>query len=703
MNSSTPTAPDTVTTTSSAPVFIPRELSWLSFNARVLQEAEDPMTPLIERMRFLGIFSSNMDEFFRVRVADVRRQMMLRNDDDPDTDNEQLLSEIQNMVNKLNKRFDRAYKKINKALAEKDIELLASHTQMTAHQREWLSQYFLEHIRPFISPIIAHDSLDLEASLSDDDFYLAVGMIRGSKTTYAVVEVPTKDTDRFILLPQEKEHHKQFLLLEDAIAFALNDIFKVAFEYDSVHAYSFKMTRDAELDLSNEIDESLLAKMSSGLKKRLSAEPVRLVYDENMPEGMVRFLKHRLHFSSYDSLIPSGAIRNFKDFIGMPNVGAASLEFKKMPAIPSAGFDRHSSAFEAIAERDILLYYPYHSFNYFTEWLRQASFDPKVTEIFINIYRVANNSKVLGALTDAARNGKKVTVVVELHARFDEQNNVKVSRELQARGIQVEFGIPSLKIHSKLCLITRKEGRNLKRYAHIGTGNFHERNARIYTDYSLFTAHDGITSEVAQVFQFIKYSYRHPKLQHLILSPINSRRRFNELIDNEIALARAGKPAFMKIKANNLVDRQLSEKLCEAAEAGVEIQMIIRGMVSMMPGIKGSSANIKFTSIVDRFLEHARVLVFGNGGDPKVFITSGDWMTRNIDRRVEVGTPIYDETLKQQIIDVLDIQLSDNAKARILDRNQTNQYVERHSGKKIRSQREIHNYLLEQELRAQEE
>lgn len=662
------------------------------------------MTPLIERMRFLGIFSSNMDEFFRVRVADVRRQMLLNNDDAPDTNNEALLAEIQDKVNKLNKRFDKIYKRVKKALSEKNIDLLSSHEQMTEQQKEWLDQYFLQHIRPFISPIIAHDSLDLEASLNDDDFYLAVGMTRGSKTTYAVVEVPTKDTDRFILLPLEnKEHHKQFLLLEDAIVYALNDIFKVAFEYDSVHAYSFKLTRDAELDLSNEIDESLLAKMSSGLKKRLSAEPVRLVYDEQMPEGMVRFLKHRLHFTSYDSLIPSGAIRNFKDFIGMPNVGTSSLEFKSLPTIPSSGFDKHSSAFEAIAERDILLYYPYHAFDYFTEWLRQASFDPKVTEICINIYRVANNSKVLGALTDAARNGKKVTVVVELHARFDEQNNVKVSRELQTRGIQVEFGIPSLKIHSKLCLITRKEGRHLKRYAHIGTGNFHERNARIYTDYSLFTAHDGITSEVAQVFQFIKYSYRHPKLQHLILSPINSRSRFNELIDNEITLARAGKPASMKIKVNNLVDKQLSEKLCEAAEAGVEIQMIVRGMVNMSPGIKGSSANIKFTSIVDRFLEHARVLVFGNDGDPKVFITSGDWMSRNIDRRVEVGTPIYDETLKQQIIDVLNIQLSDNTKARIIDSKQSNHYVERHAGKKVRSQIEIHNYLLEQELKMQED
>ena len=688
------------TTAQPEPVFIPRELSWLSFNARVLQEAEDPITPLIERMRFLGIFSSNMDEFFRVRVADVRRQMMLSNSDAPDTSNELLLADIQDKVNKLNKKFDQIYKRIKKELKAKHIELLTSHTQLDVAQKEWLDDYYVDNIRPYISPIIAHDSLDLEASLSDDEFYLAVAMTRGARTTFAVVQVPAQDTDRFILLPKKEDSTvKQFLLLEDALKHSLNDIFKVAFEYDSISAYSFKMTRDAELDLSNEIDESLLAKMSSGLKKRLSAEPVRLVYDEEMPEGMVKFLKHRLHFTSYDSLNPSGPTRNFRDFIGFPNVGHHSLEFNKLPIIASSAFDRHDSAFDAIAERDILLYYPYHSFNHFTELLRQASFDPKVTEICINIYRVASNSKVLGALADAARNGKKVTVVVELHARFDEQNNVKVSRELQTLGIQVEFGIPSLKIHSKLCLITRKEGRGIKRYAHIGTGNFHERNAKIYTDYSLYTAHDEITSEVAQVFQFIKYSYRHPKLKHLILSPINSRSRFNELIDREIELAKAGRPASMKIKVNNLVDKQLSEKLCEANLAGVDIKLVIRGMTSLTPNLANSTKGMQFTSIVDRFLEHARVLVFGNDGDPQVFITSGDWMSRNIDRRVEVGTPIYDAQLKQQIIDVLDIHISDNVKARIIDANQSNHYVD-HSGKKVRAQIAIHNYLqgLEENL-----
>jgi len=675
---------------------MPREISWLSFNHRVLQEAEDKSNPLIERMRFLGIFSSNMDEFFRVRVADVRRQMLLTNYTDSIDQSEHLLSEIHSKINQLGKRFDQIYKVLRKDLLKKNIEVLPNTDSMSESQIIWLKNYYRTNIRPFLSPIIAHEEMDLQLSLNDNDFYLAVSMNTGTKTTQAVVEVPTSDTGRFVVLPKEKNQGRlrQILLLEDAIKFSLDDIFKTAFEYESITAHSFKMTRDAELNLSDEIDESLLDKMSSGIHKRLTAEPVRLVYDKEMPEDMVKFLKRRLHFTSFDSFIPSGATRNFRDFIGMPNVGLASLEFTSLASVPSSSFDSYDSAFEAISAKDILLYYPYHSFDYFTEWLRQASFDPKVTAIYINLYRVAKNSKVIGALADATRNGKKVSVVVELHARFDEKNNVDLARQLQTLGARVEFGIPSLKVHSKLCVIERKEKGRIKRYAHTGTGNFHEKNARIYTDYSLFTDHPKITREVMEVFEFIKYSYRQPKLKHLILSPVNSRQRINQLIDHEIALAEAGRKAGFKIKVNNLVDAQINEKLCAAAEAGVEIKLIVRGMCTLKTHTPQQQKNIQITSIIDRFLEHARVMIFGNDGDPKVFITSADLMTRNIDFRVEVGIPIYDVDLKQQIIDVFDIQLKDNVKARVVDNEQKNAYVKRRSGRNIRSQISIHNYLM---------
>ncbi|GAB3110247.1 polyphosphate kinase 1 [Aestuariicella hydrocarbonica] len=675
---------------------VPRELSWLSFNERVMQEAADSNTPIIERMRFLGIFSNNMDEFFRVRVAEVRRRILLphlpHEPSDDYVDDEPLMQEIQDKVVKLNKQFDKLYQQVSKDLQESNIYILPNHQAMSDDQSTWLKQYFRKSVRSFICPIIVHRDMDLGSRLSDDDFYLAVEMEHGESIEHALIEVPTKETSRFILLPNNSRQ-QQFILLDDAIKHCLDEIFGAVFVYDSIKAFSFKMTRDAELNLSDDIDQSVLDKMSKGLRRRLQAEPVRLVYDQDMPESLLKMLTKRLKFSSHDSMIPSGPYRNFRDFISFPNVGGVSLEHRKLAPVPCHAFDSNDNALDAIAKEDILLYYPYHSFGYFTELLRQAAFDPRVSRITINIYRVAKNSRVLHALCDAARNGKKVTVVVELQARFDEFNNIELSKQLEAAGIHVDFGIPTLKVHSKLCLIERREGEESKLYAHIGTGNFHEGNAKIYTDFSYFTAHPEITAEVAQVFEFIKYTYRPFTFNHLIVSPLNSRNVIKNLIKKEIREARAGRPASIYIKVNNLCDNDIAELLCQADQSGVEIKMLIRGMCSLQTGDKGISDHMEVHSIVDRFLEHARVFVFGNKGDPKVFITSADLMKRNIDHRVEVGVPIYNTYLKRQIIDIFNLQMSDNTKARILNKKQSNPYVQPTGSKKVRSQIAIHQYL----------
>ena len=675
---------------------VPRETSWLSFNERVLQEAADPSTPVIERMRFLGIFSNNMDEFFRVRVADVRRRILLPHitteGSDDDVDAARLMQDIQDKVVKLNKQFDKHYKQVNKELQANNITILPSHEDMSDPQSVWLKQYFRTTVLPLICPIIVHRDMNLGSQLSDDAFYMAVEMREGDTSKHAVVEIPTDETSRFILLPNNNRQH-QFLLLDDALKHCLDLIFGAVFTYDSITAFSFKMTRDAELDLGDEIEQSMLDKMSKGLRRRLNAEPVRLVYDQDMPESMLQFLTKRLKFASHDSMLPGGPYRNFRDFIKFPNVGGVSLEHRKLPRVPSFAFDNCDNALDAIAKEDILLYYPYHSFDYFTELLRQAAFDPRVNKITINIYRVAKDSRVLHSLCDAARNGKKVTVVVELHARFDEQNNIELSKQLQSVGIRVAFGVPTLKIHSKLCLIERLESDGPKRYAHIGTGNFHEGNAKIYTDFSYFTAHPEITQEVAQVFDFIDHSYRPFTFNHLIVSPLNSRKRIKELIKHEIRLAQAGKPAYIHMKVNNLCDNPIAKLLCKAAESGVEVKLIIRGMCSLRMEDENISDKIQVHSIVDRFLEHARVMIFGNDGDPKVYITSADLMKRNIDHRVEVGVPIYDRHLRRQVMNIFDLQIKDNTKARLINKTQSNPYIDDAGGKKVRSQIAIHQYL----------
>ncbi|UWH29664.1 polyphosphate kinase 1 [Aeromonas veronii] len=671
-----------------------KELSWLSFNERVLQEAMDKTVPLIERVRFLGIFSSNQDEFFKVRVSDVKRRILINEVHGGDDEAKVLLRAIQQKVMALGEAFDNTYKELLIALARHNI-FLVNENQLSDAIQKWLRVFFKEKVLRHIIPILLNKEVNPVKFLKDEYTYLAIEMKKnGQVIQYALVEVPTDDLPRFFQLPPEgTRRKKQIIILDNVIRFCLDEIFKGFFDYDEIAAYAVKLTRDAEYDLSDQLDLSLVDKMSDGLKQRLTAMPVRFVYEREMPAAMISFLKLKLQISSYDAIMPGGRYHNFKDFIGFPNVGRDYLENPKLPALDCRDFDGFVNAFDAITKQDILLYYPYHKFHHFTELVRQAAFDPAVSAIRINIYRVAKKSRIIHSLIDAANNGKKVTVVVELRARFDEAANIDWANILTDAGVKVVFGVPSLKIHSKLCLITRHENGEAVRYAHIGTGNFNEKTAKIYTDFSLLTRNPDITTEVEGVFEYIEYPYKRYKFNHLLVSPINSRRQLYRLIDNELSNAKAGQPSGIILKINNLVDKDLINRLYAAGQAGVPIQMIIRGMCALRPGVPGLSDNIKVISIIDRFLEHPRVMVFHNKGNPQLYISSADWMSRNIDGRIEVGTPIYDERLKQRIMDILELQLSDTCKARVIDADQQNEYVKRGNRRKIRSQVAIYDYL----------
>ncbi|EGQ7981227.1 polyphosphate kinase 1 [Vibrio vulnificus] len=673
--------------------YIEKELSWLSFNERVLQEAADKTVPLIERIRFLGIFSNNLDEFYKVRFSDVKRRILINREQGGNDISKHLLSKMQSKALKLNERFDELYNELIRDMARRHI-FLVNESQLDEAQQKWIVKYFQKEVLPHITPLMLTDEIDVLQFLKDEYAYIAVELKKQEQSKYALLEIPTDHLPRFIMVPEQKgKRKKTIILLDNIIRFCLNDIFGGFFDYEELNGYAMKMTRDAEYDLRHEVEYSLLEQMSEGLSQRLTALPVRFVYEREMPEEMLKYLCYKLKISHYDSLIPGGRYHNFKDFIAFPNVGRDYLENKPLPPLTCADFEGYANAFDAIRNQDILLHYPYHSFEHITELVRQASFDPKVVSIKINVYRVAKNSRLMNSLIDAVHNGKRVTVVVELQARFDEEANIEWSKRLTDAGVHVIFGVPGTKIHAKLLLITRREEEGFMRYAHIGTGNFHERTARVYTDFSLLTADQELAAEVRGVFSYIMNPFQPVRFRHLIVSPRNSRSQLYRLVDNEIANAQAGKKAAITLKVNNLVDKGLISRLYEASSAGVKIRMIIRGMCSLVPGLEGLSDNIEIISIIDRFLEHPRVLVVHNDGDPQVFISSADWMERNIDNRIEVMSPVRDLRIKQRIIDILNIQFTDTVKARRIDKEMSNNYVERGNRKKIRSQIAIYDYL----------
>ncbi|HCG6972410.1 TPA: polyphosphate kinase 1 [Vibrio parahaemolyticus] len=684
-------------------LYIEKELSWLSFNERVLQEAADKTVPLIERIRFLGIFSNNLDEFYKVRFADVKRRILINQERGGSDNSKRLLSKMQAKALKLNEQFDELYSELIREMARRRIFLVNEH-QLDEAQEKWITKYFRKEVMPHITPLLMKDEIDVLQFLKDEYAYIAVELRKEDHSQYALIEIPTDHLPRFVMVPEQKgKRRKTIILLDNIIRYCLDELFKGFFDYDELAGYAMKMTRDAEYDLRNEIEYSLLEQMSAGVNQRLTAMPVRFVYEREMPQEMLDFLCSKLKISNYDNLIPGGRYHNFKDFIAFPNVGREYLENKPMPPMKCADFEGYANSFEAIKAKDILLYYPYHTFDHIGELVRQASFDPKVLSIKINIYRVAKDSRLMNSLIDAVHNGKNVTVVVELQARFDEEANIEWSKVLTEAGVHVIFGAPGLKIHSKLLMISRREGDDIIRYAHIGTGNFHEKTARIYTDFSLLTADQEITNEVRNVFGYIENPYRPVKFNHLMVSPRNSRTQIYRLIDNEIANAKAGKKAGLTIKVNNLVDKGIVTRLYAASNAGVKINMIIRGMCALVPGIEGVSENIRIISIVDRFLEHPRVVITHNDGDPQVYISSADWMTRNIDHRIEVAAPVRDPRLKQRIIDITNIHFTDTVKARLIDKEMSNSYVPRGNRKKVRSQVAIYDYLknIEKQTRRQ--
>ncbi|WP_437613712.1 polyphosphate kinase 1 [Erwinia sp. V71] len=674
-------------------LYIEKELSWLSFNERVLQEAADKSNPLIERMRFLGIYSNNLDEFYKVRFADLKRRILIGEEQGSVSTPRHLLKKIQQRVMKNEQEFDSLYNELLLEMARNQIFLI-NERQLSPNQQSWLRHYFKHNLRQHITPIVINHETDLIEFLKDDYTYLAVEIIRGEEIRYALLEIPSDKVPRFVNLPPETpRRRKPMILLDNILRYCLDDIFKGFFDYDALNAYSMKMTRDAEYDLVTEMESSLLELMSSSLKQRLNAEPVRFVYQRDMPHSMVELLCEKLSISNYDSLIPGGRYHNFKDFIGFPNVGKANLVNKPLPQLRHIWFDGFRNGFDAIRNRDVLLYYPYHTFEHVLELLRQASFDPSVLAIKINIYRVAKDSRIMDAMIHAAYNGKKVTVVVELQARFDEEANIHWAKRLTEAGVQVIFSAPGLKIHAKLFLISRRENDEIVRYAHIGTGNFNEKTARIYTDYSLLTADARITNEVRRVFNFIENPYRPVTFEHLMVSPQNSREMLYKLIDNEIANAQNGIGGGITLKINNLVDKGLVDRLYAASGAGVKVNLLVRGMCSLIPDLEGISENIRVISIVDRYLEHDRVYIFDNAGDKKVYLSSADWMTRNIDYRIEVAVAILDPVLKQRVLDIIDLLFSDTLKARFVDKELSNRYVPRGNRKKLRAQLAIYDYI----------
>ncbi|NVK57709.1 MAG: polyphosphate kinase 1 [Alteromonadaceae bacterium] len=682
-------------------LYYPKELSWLAFNERVLQEAADENNPAVERLRFLGIYSNNLDEFFRVRVADVKRLILIAHNEENEEEGRrqrQLMVEIQKKVSELSKKFDKIHNQVVKNLARYNIYILQKH-QLTEYQRTWVRNYFVNKVLRHIAPIIIDKKTDLLSRLNGSAVYLYVALRReGRNPRFAAVQIPTSEISRFHLIPPEKSRkNKHIILLDDMIQLSMEDIFRGFVKFDSLESYSFKMTRDSEYSINDEIDESYVEKMSESMKQRLIAEPVRVIHDQGMPQDMVQDLQKRLKVTKLDTLNAAGNYRNFKDFIGFPNVGRDYLENSKLPAIDTRDFSGYNTVFDAISAHDILLYYPYHRFLHFTEFVRQAAFDPNVKSIRLNIYRVASHSRIVSSLIDAVDNGKKVTVVVELRARFDEEANIEWSKRMTDAGIRVVLGVPSLKIHSKLCIVSREERGKLMHYAHFGTGNFNEKTAKIYTDYSLFTKNQEMAEEANAVFDLINYPYRRYKFQHLQISPLNARTKIQSLIRQEIQYLKEGHEAAITFKINNLEDKELIDDLYRASQAGIKIRGIVRGMCGLRPGIPGLSDNITLISIVDRFLEHPRVMIFNGGGNRKVFISSADWMTRNMDNRIEVGAPIYDPALQQRIIDIMDIQFQDTLKARVIDKDQLNLYVKRGNRKKLRSQEEIYSYLKQAE------
>lgn len=674
-------------------LYINRELSWLKFNERVLQEAQDASVPLIERLRFIGIFSNNLDEFFKVRYATVKR---IANSGQSGKKvlgikAQKLLEKITTEVINLQKKSLNTLHEILEKLKEERIFII-NETEIRSEHIGFVREYFMEHISPALFTIILNET---NISLKDDVAYLAVKMQLKStdnqpKTQYTLIELPK--TERFIVLPTIL-NEQYIILVDDVIRFCLSKIFSI-FEYETITAHMIKITRDAELDIDTDLSKSFIEKVSQSVAGRRDGQPVRFVYDTEIEKDTLDFLLQKMNIHTYDSVIPGGRYHNRRDYMNFPCLGRKDLQYPSQTPLPVKDFSFEGSILQQIATKDYLQFTPYHSFSYVVRFLREAALDPLVKSIKITIYRLAKNSQVANSLINAVRNGKKVTVQIELRARFDETANIEYAEQLQREGVKLIFGIRGLKVHSKICVIERQEQEKIRRYGFISTGNFNETTAKIYTDYTLFTANQKILKDVNRIFDFFDTPFRIQRYNHLLVSPHYTKKSIIKFIDREIALAKAGKPAFLKFKLNGITNYEMIDKLYEASAAGVKIQMIVRGSCCLIPQVEGLSENIEVISIVDKFLEHPRLYIFGNNGNPEFYISSADLMTRNLENRVEVSCPIYDPNIQKELWDTFNIGWNDNVKARIINAEQNNEYRVA-KGEKIRSQEAIYHYYMD--------
>ncbi|MDH7912672.1 polyphosphate kinase 1 [Winogradskyella sp. SYSU M77433] len=673
-------------------IYINRELSWLQFNARVLQEAADKEVPLIERLRFLGIFSNNLDEFFKVRYATVKRIYEAGKAGKAELGGisaGDLLEEITKIVIDQQSESIEILESIDEELKGENIHVI-NETHIAKDQHDFIRNYFYQEISPALVVIVLNEDVELP-HLKDTTGYLSIKMSnKNGPDQYALIEI-SKAMDRFVVLPK-KNGADYIIMVDDIIRYCLDEIFNI-FDYETITSHMIKITRDGELEFDSDLSKSFIDKLSASVKDRQIGEPIRFVYDKSIDEDTLNFLLEKMGIDSKDSIIPGGRYHNRRDYMDFPSLGRTDLLYDKIKPLPVQGLSLEESIFKTIAKKDYLVYAPYHTFSYVVKFLREAALDPKVRSIKITIYRLAQISHVASSLINAAKNGKHVTVSIELRARFDEEANIHYAEQMQDAGVNMLFGVPGLKVHCKMCVIEREENEKLVRYGFISTGNFNESTAKFYTDFTLLTSNQKILKDVNKVFNFFEVNYKINRYKHIITSPHYTKSKLFSLIDHEIDNAKSGKPAYIKLKMNSISSYKMVDKLYEASRAGVKIQMIVRGLCCLVPGIEGMSENIEIISIIDKFLEHTRLYIFGNNDDPKIYISSADWMTRNIDNRVEVSCPIYDEDIKKELQDLFEICWNDNVKARIVNETQDNQY-RRNDKEKVRAQFDTYDYYL---------
>ena len=680
--------------------YVHRDISWLSFNERVLQEAQDPRVPLLERLKFLAIYSSNLDEFFRVRVANHRNLLRLgkRTKRELTFDPKKVLKEILAIVNKQQERFSDIFEtEIIPQLAQEGI-LLKRRLELSKRQLEFVEDYFHQSMLPYVQPVLlVRDKI--RPFLNTGTLYMVNELTdrKTGETAYALVKMPSQELGRFIELPTDEDRH-EVIMIDDIVRQSVSSMFP---GYDIEDTYSIKLTRDAELYIDDEFSGDLVTKIKTSLGKRHVGPTSRFVYDREMPRKLLNYLRDTFGLGRYD-LLREGRYHNNADFFGFPNFGREDLTYPPRPAIPHYVLERSEDFWRAIREKDHLLYYPYHSYEAVVRFFEEASRDPDVTHIKIVQYRVAKRSRIMDAIRSAVERGKLVSAFIEIKARFDEEANLKWGEMLKKAGVTVHYSFPGVKVHAKLAIVRRMEDGAPKLYSYLSTGNFHESTAKVYTDFGLFTADKRITAETARLFTFLE-TVRVPRAEfkHLLVGQFNLRGGFVERIEKEMAEARAGRPAEIFVKMNSLQDVKMIEQLYAASAVGVEVRIICRGICSLVTGLPEYSENIEAVSIVDRYLEHSRVFIFHNGGKPAVYLSSADWMTRNLSYRIETAFPIYDGDLRDRIIELNELQWMDNVKARVLDKDLSNRYRLTGSDVQIRSQVESYFYIQRLEQAAQ--